>query len=164
MIHLARILAAVAVTAAMITSCGPSASPGRHWPAASAGASDPPTVSALLRIAQVFNNDYDNGRFGAVYDRWDGRSQALISRGEYIRRHALCAPATHSAAVVEAAARGTGGAWHVSYRIDGSSLVDTWFYVRHRWVFDIISSNPGAARDYRLPFARYAAAVGCTVH
>jgi hypothetical protein len=155
MIHLARILAAVAVTAAMITSCGP---------AASAGGSDPPTVSALLRIAQVFNNDYDNGRFGAVYDRWDGRSQALISRGEYIRRHALCAPATHSAAVVEAAVRSAGGAWHVSYRIDGSSLVDTWFYVRHRWVFDIISSNPGAARDYRLPFARYAAAVGCTVH
>jgi hypothetical protein len=31
-------------------------------------------------------------------------------------------------------------------------------------VFDIALSNPGAARNYRLPFAQYAAAVGCTAH
>ena len=125
---------------------------------------DPPTAAALLRIAQVFNNDYDNGNFGAVYDRWDARSQAIIPRAEYLRRHALCAPATHSVAQVEGATRGHGGAWLVSYRIDSSSLVDTWFYAGHRWVFDIALSNPGAARNYRLPFARYAAAVGCTTH
>lgn len=126
--------------------------------------SDPPTAAALLRIAQAFNNDYDNGNFGAVYDRWDASSQAIISRAEYIRRHTLCAPATHSVAQVEGAARGRNGAWHVSYRIDNSSLVDTWFYARHRWVFDITLSNPGAARNYRLPFAQYAAAVGCPTH
>ena len=125
---------------------------------------DPPAVAALLRIAQVLNDDYDNGHFGAVYDRWDTRSQALIPRAEYIRRHTLCAPATHAVAVVEGAARAAGNGWHVSYRINGSNLVDTWYYVRHRWVFDLILSNPDAARNYRLPFARYAAAVGCTVH
>ncbi|HTT51290.1 MAG TPA: hypothetical protein VMH35_07815 [Streptosporangiaceae bacterium] len=37
----------------------------------------------------------------------------------------------------------------------------TWFYLDHRWVFDILLSNPAAAAEYRLPFARYAAAVGC---
>jgi hypothetical protein len=140
---------------------GPATSPAARPTAAG---SDPATATALLRIAQAFNNDYDNGNFGAVYDRWDASSQAIISRAEYIRRHALCAPATHSVAQVEGAARGRDGAWHVSYRIDGNSLVDTWFYARHRWVFDITLSNPAAARNYSLPFARYAAAVGCTTH
>jgi len=153
-------LAGVLVAAALVAGCGSgSASPG---PVPTT--TDPPTVAALLRIAQVLNDNYDNGHFGAVYDRWDARSQALISRAEYIRRHALCAPATHAVAVVEGAARAAGNGWHVSYRINGSNLVDTWYYVRHRWMFDLILSNPDAARNYRLPFARYAAAVGCTVH
>jgi hypothetical protein len=42
--------------------------------------------------------------------------------------------------------------------------VDTWFYLGRRWAFDIVLSNPGAAREYRLPFVSYAAAVGCTRH
>ena len=156
-----RPLAAVMLTILLAAGCGAA---GTHLAGTRPASTDPPTVAALLRIAQVFNNDYDNGNFGAVYDRWDARSQAIISRAEYIRRHALCAPATHSVAQVEGATRGHGGAWLVSYRIDSSSLVDTWFYVGHRWVFDIALSNPGAARNYRLPFARYAAAVGCTTH
>jgi len=28
-------------------------------------------------------------------------------------------------------------------------------------VFDIILSNPGAGAEYRLPFGKYAATVGC---
>ena len=38
---------------------------------------------------------------------------------------------------------------------------DYWFYVRHRWVFDLVLSNPDAVRLYRMSPQRYAAAVGC---
>jgi hypothetical protein len=162
---LIRRLALAMLISLLAAGCGGAAGPhttGTATPRPTG--TDPPTVAALLRIAQVFNDDYDNGHFGAVYDRWDASSQAIISRAEYIRRHTLCAPATHAVARVSGAVPGHGGDWLVSYRIDNSPLVDTWFYVRHRWVFDIALSNPGAARNYRLPFARYAAAVGCTTH
>lgn len=166
-------LAAAGLSTLLAAGCGSAA--GTHAPrpnttspttapaAATPAAADPPTRAALLRIAQVFNDDYDNGNFGAVYGRWDARSQAIISRAEYIRRHTVCAQATHSAAEVVSATRVTGGEWHVNYRIGGVTLVDIWFYQHHRWVFDIILSNPGAASQYRLPFAQYAKAVGCTV-
>src|SRR6266516_551819 len=49
----------------------------------------------LVRIAQAFNTNYDHNNDGPVYDRWDARSQAIISRAEYIRRHAECATAPH---------------------------------------------------------------------
>ncbi len=161
---LSSLLAAGCGSAASTHPSLPMTTPPTPASATSApAAADPPTRSALLRIAQDFNDDYDNGNFGAVYDRWDARSQAIISRAEYIRRHTVCARATHSAAQVESATRVMAGEWHVSYRIDGVTLVDTWFYQRHRWVFDIILSNPGAASQYRLPFAQYAKAVGCTV-
>jgi hypothetical protein len=137
---------------------GPAVTPTatRTWPP------DPPTVAALLRIAQVFNTDYDSGRYGAVYDRWDARSQAIISRAEYIRRHLECPTAPSGAPVrVEGAARGPHGRWLVRYQVQGAQAVDTWFYLDHRWVFDILLSNPGAAAEYRMPFRQYAAAVGC---
>lgn len=130
--------------------------PTRTWPP------DPRTEAALLRIAQVFNTDYDSGRYGAVYDRWDARSQAIISRAEYIQRHLDCPTAPIGAPVqVESAARGPHGRWLVRYEIQGSQAVDTWFYQDRRWVFDIILSNPAAAAQYRMPFRQYAAAVGC---
>ncbi len=126
---------------------------------------DPPTMAALLRIAQVFNSDYGSGRYGAAYDRWDPRSRAIISRAEYIRRHQECQTAPLGAPVrVQDATRGPGGRWLVGYAIDGVQHVDTWYYLGRRWVFDIVLSNPDAARQYRLPFARYAVAVGCTRH
>ena len=28
-------------------------------------------MAALLKIATVFNNDYDGGDYGPVWDRWD---------------------------------------------------------------------------------------------
>jgi hypothetical protein len=150
------------------TAGGTTAPPAATSPAAASpagpAAADPATVAALLRVAQAFNDAYDNGDFGAAYDRWDARSQAIISRAEYIRRHLVCAPATRSAARVTGAVRGPAGTWLVSYQIGGSRLTDTWYYARRRWVFDIVRSNPGAARLYRLPFARYAAATGCSAH
>jgi len=149
---------------ATVPAAGPRARASAHAGTPATAGRDPGTRAALLRIAQAFNNAYDNGGFGAVYDRWDARSQALISRAEYIRRHRVCAPATHVTAVVTGASPAAAGGWHVRYQIGGQELTDTWFYVRHRWVFDIVLSNPGAARLYRLPFARYAAAAGCPVH
>lgn len=160
------VAAAVLLAAPLLCSCSHQPARQTATPPAAAehAAADPHTRAALLRIAQTFNNAYDNGYFGAVYDRWDPRSQALISRAEYIRRHRLCAPATHATAVVTGARRGPAGTWLVSYRISGSTLTDTWYYVRHRWLFDIVASNPDAARLYHLPFARYVAAVGCSTH
>ena len=122
---------------------------------------DPMTATALVRIAQVFNNNYGENNDGPVWDRWDARSKALISRAEYIRRHAECATAPQEPAHVEDATPGPHGAWLVRYEIGGQQLTDYWYYIHHRWEFDLPLSNPGAARLYRLPFAKYAAQVGC---
>lgn len=161
---LRRVLGALAAAAVAATLGGCAA----QAPAAPAGASehapvppDQPTKAALLHVATAFNNDYDTGKFAAVWDRWDARSRAIISRKAYVRRHELCAPATGATAVVEQATRQPDGSWHVRYAIDGIQLVDTWYYAHHRWVFDIVKSNPRAARRYAMPFAKYAKAVGC---
>ncbi len=125
---------------------------------------DPKTAAALIRIAQVFNNDYDHNIDGPVWDRWDARSQAVITRAEYIRRHAECATAPQGPAHVERAAPGPHGTWLVHYEIGGQQLTDYWYYFHRRWKFDLLLSNPDAARRYRLPFAKYAAQVGCADH
>lgn len=126
---------------------------------------DPKTAAALVRIAQTFNNDYDDNNDGPVWDRWDARSRAVISRAEYIRRHAVCATAPQGPARVEGATPGgPHGAWLVAYEIGGQQFTDYWSYIRRRWVFDLLLSNPLAARQYRLPFARYAAEIGCQDH
>jgi hypothetical protein len=132
--------------------------------AATQPAPDPETAAALVRIAQVFNTDFGRNDDGPVYDRWDARSQAVISRAEYIRRHAECATAPQAPAHVESAAPGPHGGWLVRYEIGGQQFTDYWFYTRGRWGFDLLLSNPAAARLYRLPAAQYAAAVGCTAH
>jgi hypothetical protein len=90
-------------------------------------------------------------------------AQAIITRAEYIRRHAECATAPQSAHVENAAPR-PRGAWLVRYEIGGQQLTDYWFYRHGRWQFDLLLSNPDAARLYRLPFAQYAAQIGCTTH
>jgi len=122
---------------------------------------DPMTATALVRIAQVFNNNYGDNNDGPVWDRWDARSKALISRAEYIRRHAECATAPQEPAHVEDATPGPHGAWLVRYEIGGQQLTDYWYYILISWEFDLPLINPGAARIYRLPFAKYAAQVGC---
>jgi hypothetical protein len=62
---------------------------------------------------------------------------------------------------VEGAAPGPKGAWLVQYETGGQQLTDYWYYIHQRWEFDLLLSNPGAARLYRLPFVKYAAPVGC---
>ena len=77
----AAVAAASPLAAACTTSTGhPAASVSSLPP-------DPRTPSALLKIATVFNRDYDTGDYGPVYARWDARSQAIITRSDYIRRH-----------------------------------------------------------------------------
>jgi hypothetical protein len=155
--------AAIAAAVASVVSCSaaPTAthhlsSPVRPLPR------DPHTVTALLKIAAVFNDDYDRGVYGPVYDRWDARSKVLISRAEYIRRHTEC-PTSPSATHVESASPGPHGAWLVSYVVTGAEarLTDYWFYVDGRWVFDLPLSNPSSVTLYRLPGPQYLAALGC---
>jgi hypothetical protein len=123
--------------------------------------SDPRTRTALLKVATVFNDEYDRGDYGPVYDRWDARSQAIITKAEYIRRRTECPSASHATALVESASPGPHGAWRVDYEISGDRLVDYWFYVHGRWVFDLVMSNPSAVKLYRMSPAQYVAAVGC---
>ncbi len=85
-----RLLMATAITAVVMSAAGCAAGSGD--PAATAGPmpSDPHTASALLKIATTFNHDYDTGDYGPVHARWDARSQAIITRADYIRRHQDC--------------------------------------------------------------------------
>ena len=122
---------------------------------------DPRTASALVKVATVFNNEYDRGDYGPVYDRWDARSQAVITRARYIKRHEDCPGVPHAPALVESAVPGPHGAWLVDYEIAGQRLTDYWFYVDHRWVFDLVLSNPGSVTLYRMTPQQYATATGC---
>jgi hypothetical protein len=115
----------------------------------------------LLKVATVFNREYDNGDYGPVYDRWDSRSQAIITRAGYIQRRTECR-AQNTASVVENTRPGPHGSWLVDYEIAGNQLVDYWFYVHGRWVFDLALSNPSAVSLYRLSPQQYAVAAGCS--
>lgn len=158
-----RLLVWMVAVAALMLGAGCTASTAAHPAAARVSLPpDPRTGAALLKIASAFNREYDNGDYGPVYDRWDARSQAIISRAEYIRRHEDCPGSPHPASVTEGARPGPRGAWLVSYEIGGQQLTDYWFYVHHRWVFDLVLSNPDSVRLYRMSPAQYAAAVGCT--
>jgi hypothetical protein len=123
-------------------------------------ARDPRTMAALLKIATVFNNDYDGGDYGPVWDRWDARSQAIISRADYIRRHTEC-PDSPQSVTVEDASPGPGGAWIVDYEAGGVQLHDYWFYTGGRWVFDLVLSNPDSVKLYKLTPQQYVAELGC---
>jgi hypothetical protein len=157
------VLITITVAAAMVLFAGgctartarPTASPAPLPP-------DPHTAPALLKIATVFNHDYDTGDYGPVYTRWDARSQAIITRADYIRRHQACPGAPHAPSVTESADPGPRGAWLVHYEIGGQQLTDYWFYVHRRWVFDLALSNPSAVTLYHMSPRRYAATIGCS--
>ena len=154
--------AAVAVLLAAGCTAGQShdaAAPSRSQAPLSA---DPQTAAALLKIAAAFNNEYGSGGYGAVYARWDARSQAIISEAEYIRRHQDCPGSPQPPARTETAAPGSHGAWLVRYEIGGQQLTGYWFYVHRGWVFDLVLSNPDAAGLYRMSAQQYVAAVGCS--
>jgi hypothetical protein len=48
-----------------------------------------------------------------------------------------------------------------SFSFSGQQLAGYWFYVHHRWVFDLMLSNPDAVKLYRLSPSQCVAAVGC---
>jgi hypothetical protein len=129
---------------------------------ASTPSTDSLTSQSLLRVASLFNQDYSANRVGAVYERWDARSQSIITRSDYIRRHIEC-PTAPGEAVVESAEPSTRGYWSVRYSISGLQFVDYWHYVNGRWRFSLVLSNPDAVKLYKLSFTAYAAAVGCTL-
>ena len=154
-----RSLAAAVAAALLATGCAASTVPD---PAATRKPlpSDPHTASALLAIATTFNHDYDTGDYGPVWDRWDARSQAIISRAQYVQRHEDCRT-QQPLSQTESDSPGPRGAWLVRYEIGGEQLTDYWFYVGHRWVFDLVLSNPDMVPVYRMPPAQYVTAVGC---
>jgi hypothetical protein len=138
-----------------------SAGTGSHRGTPSSLPPDPRTAAALLGIAATFNRQYGSGDYGPVYDRWDARSKAIISRAAYIHRHRECPTAPSIPSRTESATQGPHGAWLVRYEISGVQLTDYWFYILRRWVFDLVLSNPDAVRLYRLSARRYVVAVGC---
>lgn len=158
-----RLIIAAAVTAAVLSAAGCTATASGH-PAASAGSlpSDPHTASALLEIATAFNHDYDTGDYEAVYARWDARSQAIITQDDYIQRHHDCPTGPPILSRTEdVSPGGPDGAWQVDYELGGQQLTDYWFYARHRWAFDLALSNPGQVKLYRMSPPQYIAALGC---
>ena len=157
-----RPLGAAAVAAAAFLVAGCTAGPARPAAPAAPLPPDQRTASALLRIATNFNNEYDRGDYGPVYARWDARSQAIITKAEYIRRHKQCPSAPQAAAQTESATPGRRGAWIVDYEIGGQRLTDYWFYVHRRWLFDLVLSNPSSVRLYRMSAQQYVTAVGCS--
>jgi hypothetical protein len=143
----------------LLSSCATShSSPSAH---ASKTRSEPDTRKALLQIAARFNANYSSSRDGFVYDRWDSKSRAIISRGDYVRRHVEC-PTAPGPAIVEGATLSRYRFWQVRYSISGVQLVDFWHYVNGHWRFSLIRSNPNAVKLYELPFSAYASAVGCS--
>jgi hypothetical protein len=156
-VHVAVVAAAVVLFAAGCTaSAGHPAAPPRPLPP------DPHTAAALLKIASAFNHDYDAGEYGPVYSRWDARSQAIITRADYVQRHKDCPAGSQALSrTEEVSPDGPHGAWLVHYELGGQQLTDYWFYVRRRWVFDLALSNPASAKLYRMSPAKYIAAVGC---
>jgi hypothetical protein len=155
------VLKRTAVTAVLaLLAAGCAGQGSQPSPRPSATIHDPRTAAALVKIATTFNDDYDTGAYGPVWDRWDARSQAVISRAEYVRRHTEC-PDSPQSVTVEDASLGSGGAWIVDYSEGGVRLHDYWFYVGGRWVFDLVLSNPDSVRLYRLSPQQYLAALNC---
>jgi hypothetical protein len=79
-----RALAAIAAAAIALCAVGCTATSAHPATPVPSLPPDPPTGSALLTIAAAFNHDYDAGDYGPVYARWDARSQAIITRADYI--------------------------------------------------------------------------------
>ena len=125
---------------------------------------EPRTAGALVKVAQAFDDHFGRGVVGPVYDRWDTRSRAVISRAEYVRRHKECPSSPQPPAQVEDAEPGPDGTWLVHYRIGDVRLLDYWIYSAGRWQFDLLLSNPDAVLLYELPGPKYAEAVGCASH
>lgn len=149
-----RVVAATcAVLALALSACDATAQASSHR-------RDPHTIAALLAIARRFNAEYAANDDAPVYDRFDAASRAVIDRRTYLRRHREC-PSAPGRAVVLFATPASHGEVAVHDEISGVPLTDYWHYLGGHWRFDLRRSNPDAVRLYRLPAARYFAAVGC---
>ena len=156
-----RLLVAIAAAAALLVA-GCTASSSHPGAATASLPPDPHTAAALLTIARSFNHDYDTGDYGPVYTRWDARSQAIITRSDYLKRHQDCPSGPQALSQTESVSPGgPGGAWLVHYQIGGQQLTDYWFYAHGRWVFDLVLSNPDAVKLYRMSPQQYVKALGC---
>jgi len=114
------------------------------------------------RASSIAAAHYDTGDYGPVYTRWDARSQAIITRADYIRRHRDCPSGSSALSQTESVSPGgPQGTWLVHDQIGGQQLTDYWFYVHRRWVFDLVLSNPGAVSLYRMSPQQYVKALGC---
>src|SRR5215472_14460830 len=82
-----RLCTATAVAVVAVLAAGCTASTGHPSASGAPLPPDPHTAAALLQIAATFNHDYDTGDYRPVYARWDARSQAIITRADYIQRH-----------------------------------------------------------------------------
>jgi hypothetical protein len=157
-----RLLIAIAASAVLLLAAGCSGSSSRPAASPSPLPPDPHTAAALLTIARSFNHDYDTGHYGPVYARWDPRSQAIITQADYIKRHKDCPSGPPTLSQTESVSPGgPQGTWLVHYEISGQQLTDYWFYLDHRWVFDLVLSNPDAVKLYRMSPSQYVKAVGC---
>jgi hypothetical protein len=158
-----RRLAVTLILAATAAGCAarPAAVAAPASAAPASPAHDPRTAAALLTIATQFNDNYDDGRYAAAYDRWDARSQAIITRADYVQRHTDCPSGPQTARTEGAAPGGPDGSWVVDYEIGGIQLHDYWFYAGGRWAFDLVLSNPGSVSLYKMTPQRYAATLGC---
>ena len=157
-----RSLVVATVAAATLFAAGCTASSSHLAASPASSPPDPHTASALLKIATAFNHDYDTGNYGPVYMRWDPRSQAIITRADYIKRHRDCPAGPQALSQTEGVnPGGPHGAWLVHYQIGGQQLTDYWCYVHRRWVFDLVLSNPSAVKLYRMSPQQYVKALGC---
>jgi hypothetical protein len=80
---------------------------------------------------------------------------------DYIKRHKDCPSGSRTLSHTEGVNPGPHGAWLVHYETGGQQLTDYWFYVRRRWEFDLVLSNPAAVKLYRMTPQQYVAALGC---
>ena len=122
---------------------------------------EPDTAAQLSLVATQFNHDYQVGDMGAVWDRYDARSRAVISRTRDIRWHQEC-PTSPGAATTTDVVQQSGGWWMVDYTIDGVMLHDYWHQEDGRWRFSLARSNPTSVALYSSSFQTFARAVGCS--
>lgn len=118
---------------------------------ASSTATDFSTVQRQLRHQQ--------GRVGV---RSMGRAKPGDHQSRGVSPTSSRMPHSAGVAKVESAIRTLIGYWKVDYVIGGTRLIDYWHYVRGRWLFDLLRSNPAAVLVYRLPAHEYVVAVGCS--
>lgn len=121
---------------------------------------EPNTAAQLTQVATAFNHDYQVGHMGAVWDRYDARSRAVISRARDIRWHQEC-PTPPGAATTTGVVQEAGGWWMVDYTIDGVMLHDFWHQEQGQWRFSLARSNPTSVALYSSSFQKFAHAVGC---